>query len=412
MAGKTLAGAMRIMALLALAAPAAAQQAPTTTPPTTTPPPQSGTASPTPAPPAATSPSNGGTQLPPVQVIQKQEQTPAAAKKTVAAKKPPPPPPAAPTTPPTPQVAGTGGIDDGTVLMSPLAGSSIPIGKYPGAVGRASAADIERSGTTFVPSIIQQTVPGAILEDLQGNGFQQNLEYRGFNSSPLNGVPQGLAVYQNGVRINESFGDIVNWDFLPDSAIEGITIVGANPVFGLNALGGAVTVLMRDGFNFQGTEIDARAGSFGRVQGELATGQRSGTWGAFLSLEGIKDDGWRQFSPATIRRGYADIGAKDDTTEVHLNFTAADNFVGATTAAPVQLLDLNWSNSFTSPQVTTNKMTMVSLNGQVKATPTLTFSGVTYYRWFQQVHADANLAEASECLDNSTSPPPPQVRSA
>ena len=276
--------------------------------------------------------------------------------------------------------------------MSPIEGSAIPIGKYPGAVGRASAADIARSGTTFVPSIIQQTVPGAILEDLQGNGFQQNLQYRGFNSSPLNGVPQGLAVYQNGVRINESFGDIVNWDFLPDSAIEGITIVGANPVFGLNALGGAVTVLMRDGFNFQGTEIDARAGSFGRVQGELATGQRSGTWGAFLSLEGIRDEGWRQFSPATIRRGYADIGAKDDRTEVHLNFTAADNFVGATTAAPVQLLDLNWSNSFTSPQVTTNKMTMVSLNGQVKATPTLTFSGVTYYRWFQQVHADANLA--------------------
>ena len=168
--------------------------------------------------------------------------------------------------------------------MSPVQGSAIPIGKYPGAVGRASAADIERSGITYVPSVIQQTVPGAILQDLQGNGFQQDLQYRGFESSPLNGVPQGLAVYQNGVRINEAFGDIVNWDFLPDTAIEGITIVGANPVFGLNALGGAVTVLMRDGFNFQGTEIDVRAGSFGRVQGELASGQRSGTWGAFLSL--------------------------------------------------------------------------------------------------------------------------------
>ena len=299
---------------------------------------------------------------------------------------------------------GTGGIDDGSVLMSPVEGSAIPIAKYPGAVGRASAADIQRSGTTFVPSIIQQTVPGAILEDLQGNGFQQNLQYRGFDSSPLNGIPQGLAVYQNGVRINESFGDIVNWDFLPDSAIAGITIVGANPVFGLNALGGAVTVTMRDGFNFQGTEIDVRGGSFGRVQGELATGQRSGTWGAFLSLEDIKDDGWREFSPAKIRRGYADIGAKDDTTEVHLNFSAADNFVGATTAAPVQLLDLNWGDSFTSPQVTTNRMTMVSLNGQVKATPTLTFSGVTYYRWFQQVHADANLAEAFNCEDPPGTP--------
>ena len=160
-----------------------------------------------------------------MQVIQKEQKTPANEQKKTVAKKtpvtPPPVAPAAPTARSQPQVPGTGGIDDGSVLMSPVEGSAIPIGKYPGAVGRASAADIERSGTTFVPSIIQQTVPGAILEDLQGNGFQQNLQYRGFNSSPLNGVPQGLAVYQNGVRINESFGDIVNWDFLPDSRHRG-----------------------------------------------------------------------------------------------------------------------------------------------------------------------------------------------
>ena len=73
----------------------------------------------------------------------------------------------------------------------------------------------------------------------------------------MNGQAQGLAVYQNGVRINESFGDIVNWDFLPDNAIAGICILGANPVYGLNALGGAVGITMRDGFNFQGVEIDS-----------------------------------------------------------------------------------------------------------------------------------------------------------
>ena len=102
-------------------------------------------------------------------------------------------------------------------------------------------------------------MPGVILSDAQGNVFQRSLQYRGFDASPVNGQAQGLAVYQNGVRINESLGDIVNWDFLPDNAIEGITILGANPVYGLNALGGAVGIVMRDGFNFQGVEIDARA---------------------------------------------------------------------------------------------------------------------------------------------------------
>jgi hypothetical protein len=233
-------------AILLLGTAATAQQSPTppATPPppaanpappaanATTPTPPATTTTPTPAPTpagtAAPTPAPAETQLPPVQVIQKQAEPAPKAIQKAASKNAAPPPPAAPAAPVTPQVAGTGGIDSGTVLMSPLEGSGIPIGKFPGAVGRASAADIARSGTTFVPSIIQQTVPGAILEDLQGNGFQQNLQYRGFNSSPLNGIPQGLAVYQNGVRINESFGDIVNWDFLPDSAIEGITIVGAN----------------------------------------------------------------------------------------------------------------------------------------------------------------------------------------
>ncbi len=226
MAKRGLVKVVAVTALLALAPQATAQEA-QTAPPTPTPPATTPTPTPTPNATAPT-PAPGETQLPPVQVIQKQEKQPATEpKKTAAAKKapvtPPPAAPAAPTAPVTAQVPGTGGIDDGTVLMSPVEGSAIPIGKYPGAVGRASAADIERSGTTFVPSIIQQTVPGAILEDLQGNGFQQNLQYRGFDSSPLNGIPQGLAVYQNGVRINEAFGDIVNWDFLPDSAIEGIT---------------------------------------------------------------------------------------------------------------------------------------------------------------------------------------------
>ena len=79
-------------------------------------------------------------------------------------------------------------------------------------------------------------------------------------SSPVNGVPQGLAVYQNGVRINEAFGDTVNWDFLPSNAISDITVTSNNPAFGLNALGGSISIGMKDGFNYHGGEVDARTG--------------------------------------------------------------------------------------------------------------------------------------------------------
>jgi outer membrane receptor protein involved in Fe transport len=351
---------------------------------------------------AEPAPLAAGSQLPEVEVIQKKkaETKQAAPKKTVVKKAPAPQPVAEPA--PAFQAqepVEAMGAPPSTVQMSPLAGSSIPLSKVPSAVGHASQADIQRTGDVQAPDVLQRTIPGVILSDAQGNVFQRTLQYRGYDASPLNGAAQGIAVYQNGVRINEAFGDTVNWDFLPSNAIDGITILPANPVFGLNAIGGAATITMRDGFNFQGTEIDMRAGSYGRLQGSIATGARSGIWSAFVALEGIKDDGFRDFSEAEVRRMYADVGVKTSEAEFHLNFTGAKNEVGVTAAAPVQLLDLGWNKTFTSPQTTDNEMAMVSLNGSVKATNTLTFSGATYYRKFKQKHVDGNIAEAEDCDD-------------
>ncbi len=358
---------------------------------------------------AASAPSDA-TELPAVEVIQQQPEPPPQVAQQAPppepAVSPAPQPPAAP--PPQPvevKAPGTGGIDSGTVLMSPVGGSQIPITNYPGAVGRASSSDIVATGNASIPEVLQNTVPGVVIGDAQGNIYRRNLQYRGFEASPVNGVPIGLAVYQNGVRINESFGDVVNWDFLPDNAIDGITIIGANPVYGLNALGGAVAVVMRDGFKFQGVEIDSRFGSYGHAQGSVAVGAQSGIWGAFVAGEIIQDDGFRDFSEAKIRRAYADIGVKNEGVELHLNYTVADNLVGVTAAAPEQLLDLGWNRTYTSPQTSDNNLNMLSLNGSVKATPSLTFSGVGYYRWFKQKNDDGNLIEAENCGD--VDPPGP-----
>jgi outer membrane receptor protein involved in Fe transport len=348
----------------------------------------------------AAEPAPAAAELPPVDVIQKKAApAPKAAQKKSAPKKkqavaPTPQPPAQPAAT---AEAGLGGIDSGSVNMSPVAGSEIPISKYPAAVGRASQEDIAKFREDSIPEVLQNTVPGVVLSDAQGNAYQRTLQYRGFDSSPLNGQAQGLAVYQNGVRVNESFGDIVNWDFLPDNAVAGISVLGANPVYGLNALGGAIGITMRDGFNFQGVEIDSRFGSFGHAQGSVAVGASSGNWGAFIASEYIQDDGFRDFSPAEIKRLYADIGVKGDGKEFHINYTGANNSYGVTAAVPESLLDLGWDRTFTSPQTTDNRMSMLSLNGSVKATNTLTFSGVAYHRWFKQKHDDGNIAEVEEC---------------
>lgn len=361
------------------------QTAPTQTPSTETPNQQStpGTESP-------------GTTLPEVQVIQEQQKAkPKPVKQAAKPKKATTPVAAAPAPPPSP--AAIEAAEPSNIKMSPLGGSEIPLAKVPNGVSSVTASDIQRTGDVTVQDVLETRVPGIIVNDMQGNEFQTEVQYRGFSSSPVNGVPQGLAVYQNGVRINEAFGDIVNWDFLPSNAISNMTVMSSNPVFGLNAIGGAISVDMRDGFNFHGAEFDVRGGSFGRIQGSGAVGAQSGNWAMFIAAEDINDDGWRQFSPAEIHRMYADLGFKNRDAEFHVNFTGADNFVGAVTAAPVQLLDEGWNRVYTNPQTTQNDMEMVSINGSVKATNTLTFSGVTYYRHFKQAHLDGNILEVEEC---------------
>lgn len=356
-------------------------------------------------------PAAGQDALPPVDVVQPKQNSAkkAPAKKSVAKKSTPKAAPVEPTpvaadepveasaSDTAPVRAGTGGINSGTVNMSPVAGSDLPIEKVPTSVGRASSEDFNRTREIGAQQTLQATVPGVFMNDSQGNTFQGGVQFRGFESSPINGAPQGIAVYQNGTRINEVFGDVVNWDFLPSNAIDSITVLGSNPVYGLNAIGGAIGITMRDGFNFQGVELDTRFGSYGRKQGSAAAGAQAGNWGIFGAIEGIKDDGYRDFGDSEIKRMYADLGYRTSQSEFHLSFTGADNRVGVTAAAPDVILDLDWGNTFTSPQINENEMWMTQLSGVVKATSTLTLAGQAYYRNFKQDKVDGNILDVTAC---------------
>lgn len=271
----------------------------------------------------------------------------------------------------------------------------------PSAVTNVTDADIEREGTGQVQEALQQTVPGVIISDAAGNPIRSEVNFRGFTSSSVSGRAQGLAVYQNGVRINEAFGDVVQWDFLPSNAIESMSVVSNNPSFGLNALGGAISITMKDGFSYQGGEIDAMAGSFGRRQVGVQAGGSSGNASAYFAAEGIWDDSFRHYSDSEIRRFYGDLGFKGTFAELHLSLTAAKNKIGASAAAPVELLDRSWSNTFTTPQESTPEVIMPTLSAKVKATDTLTFSGVGYYRHYKNDVIDGNVTELEACEDDS-----------
>lgn len=358
-----------VCALCLVSGPTVAQDAPA-----------DGATAPTPAPPAASV-----DVLPAVEVVQETpvQKAARAKKKAVAVS---PLSSASVTAAPTAASQGTGFVVT-TELPTTV----------PSAVTTVSDTEIEREGTASIQQTLQHQVPSVILSDAAGNPMRAEVSFRGFDASPVSGRSQGLAVYQNGVRINEAFGDTVNWDVIPSNAIAGMSIVSNNPSFGLNALGGAASILMKDGFSYQGGEVDIMGGSFGRRQIGVQAGGSSGNAGIYVAGEWIKDDGFRDFSESEVKRFYGDLGLKGTYTELHFSLTAAENHFGATAAAPIELLERDWSNTFTSPQTTDLEAYMPTISGSIKATNTLTFSGVGYYRHYKNNVVDGNVTEADEC---------------
>jgi hypothetical protein len=91
------------------------------------------------------------------------------------------------------------------VATTPVPGIGFDRDKVPAMVQTLPAEDFSRVYSPNVTQTLEQRVPGVFTSDVQGNEFTSDLRYRGFAASPLQGTPQGLAVYMQGIRINEAF---------------------------------------------------------------------------------------------------------------------------------------------------------------------------------------------------------------
>src|SRR4051812_12689355 len=209
--------------------------------------------------------------------------------------------------------------------------------KVPAMVQSATAEDFSRTYSSNVTDTLFQRLIGITLSDPNGNSAQQEIRYRGFAASPLQGTPQGIAVYMGGIRVNEAFGDTVNWDLIPPNSIARADVLTNNPIFGLNALGGAVNIQMKNGFTWQGLEFEGLTGSYGRGNASVQYGAQSGPFALYLNAQGLTDQGWRRKSPAHLGRFYGDFGWRDEDTELHLVGSAARSRFGVAAATPVEL---------------------------------------------------------------------------
>jgi len=276
---------------------------------------------------------------------------------------------------------------------TPLAGVGVPRQHLPANVLSVGSQQLEAQESLNLPEFMTRQLPSVNVNEVQGNPFQQDVNYRGFTASPLLGTAQGLSVYLDGVRINEPFGDTVNWDLLPHSAIAGMDLIpGSNPAFGLNTLGGALAIRTKNGFSQPGSKFELSGGSFGRRNVEVEHGGHAGSLGWYVAADSFREDGWRDFSKSEATQFFGKLSHKSAAGEADLSLSRAVTRMVGNGLLPESMYAARRDQIFTHPDQTRNALTQLALNGRLWLSDTQSLSGSVYHRRSQTrtLNGDAN----------------------
>jgi len=266
------------------------------------------------------------------------------------------------------------------ISTTPLPSIGTTLDQVPANVQAVSAKSIAEQHPLNLSEFLDSNLGSVSTNDTVSNPNQLDVFYRGFDASPLLGTPQGISVFVDGVRVNEPFGDVVNWDLIPANAIANINLIpGSNPLFGLNTLGGALSVHTKSGAEFPGTSVTASGGSWGRRAVEAETGGKNGDFDYYFAGNTFKEDGWRQHSEGRLDQIFGKVGWQNETTDLDLTVTLADSNFNGTQAVPRSFLDKP-EVPYSFPDSIGNRLAFFNLKGSHFVSDDVLIAGNVYYR--------------------------------
>ena len=268
------------------------------------------------------------------------------------------------------------------IAATPLPGSDLALNQIPSPVQIATQADIAKSGALDIADFMNRRLNGVDVNEMQSNPFQPDVNYRGYTASPLLGTPEGISVYMDGVRQNQPFGDVVSWDLIPKNAIESVELMpGSNPVFGLNTLGGALSIQTKNGITSPGLEGQVTYGASGRkaVQAEYGGGKTTG-FHYFLAANAFHESGWRYDSPSDVRQAFIKLGWRTAATDLSLATTYAYNTLTGNGIQDYRFLQQNYSSVYTIPDTTGNRSPSFNFIARHDFSSTLSVSANSWFR--------------------------------
>ena len=228
-----------------------------------------------------------------------------------------------------------------------LPGAPLPLDHVPGSVQVISGDALRRSGAPTLQDALTR-LPGVTLNDEQGNSVQTDVSLRGFQVTSVTGVPQGISVFVDGVRVNEPTAEEVNFDLIPLDDIERIEVIrGPTALFGRNALGGSINIVTRRGEEVREIEPEAEGGSFGRQKYRLRLSGPLAPFDYYLSATYFDETGWRDDSEVRLGKLFGKLGFRSGDTDVTLSLHRAQNRLEQAGSLPIisSRLSSTWSRS-------------------------------------------------------------------
>lgn len=275
--------------------------------------------------------------------------------------------------------------------VTPVPGLGTLLRDIPSAVQSFNADSLRRREALEASEYMERGFAGVSANAGQGNPYQSDLQVRGFTASHLLGVPQGLSVYVDGVRVNEAFGDAVNWDLIPRNAISSAHLLsGSNPVFGLNTLGGVLSIHTKSGFAHPGHAARLLGGGFGRRAAEFESGGHAEHADYFVAGNMLRERGWRDHSPSSVRQLFAKAGWQDATSDVDISLALADNSLQGTQALPRSMLAAP-RTAYTWPDRTENRLGFLTARASSYLREHVLLAGVLYHRALDQDSVSSNV---------------------
>ncbi|CAG9254855.1 TonB-dependent receptor [Burkholderia cepacia] len=277
------------------------------------------------------------------------------------------------------------------VGTTPLLGIGTPLQKVPANVQTVRATELDAQHRATLADFFAANLQSVTISEAQGNPYQTDVNYRGFTASPLLGTPQGLSVFVDGVRVNEPFGDVVNWDILPTQAIDRMQLIpGSNPVYGRNTLGGALAITTKNGKSNPGGEAEVSGGSWGRKTAALEQGGTIGPNLDYYATANVANDGgWADHNASRVRQAFGKLRYTDSDTTLSISAGGADNALYGTQTIPRSFLD-NRKQAYTYPDLNRNSAGYLTLSGERFFGEHVELSGNAYYRHLRNTNISSN----------------------